>query len=85
MYAIIAGSGGPVSVEKYSACSANIALDPGRTDHAATAKRLIAEIPEAVRDPKPGGEANAAMECFRRLAPELPGAQGVTATSLPNA
>lgn len=27
--------------------------------------------------PKPGGEANVAMECFRRLAPELPGAQGV--------
>ncbi|MBA3629892.1 MAG: hypothetical protein H0W55_09505 [Actinobacteria bacterium] len=27
--------------------------------------------------PEPGGEASAAMDCFRRLAPHVPGAQGV--------
>jgi len=27
--------------------------------------------------PKPGGEASAAMKCFRRLSPHVPGAQGV--------
>jgi len=27
--------------------------------------------------PEPGGEANAAMDCFERLAPHVPGAQGV--------
>ncbi len=27
--------------------------------------------------PSPGGEANAAMRCFERLAPQIPGAQGV--------
>src|SRR5207248_11655296 len=44
---------------------------------ARTKERLARMILDVERVPEPGGEAAAAMTCFRRVAPLLPGAQGV--------